>query len=229
MTGKRCRGLKARHLLSRALREAVPLSVVIAAALCSSHAAVAHTGVQVEMICPYDGTKFSFQAQTSGSSFGTTLDFMPVGAIQSPSPMAVCPTNGFVFFKDKFDDQELERLRPLILSPDYQALKEETPYYRAAWIGEHTRAPHAEVSWALLQATWEVFRDPQHYARYATELATRLPDDIAASNPDQKRMFQLLQGEIMRRLGSFDDAKQYFQNWSRELDPTSNDALTAAF
>lgn len=81
----------------------------------------------------------------------------------------------------------------------------------------------------LLQATWEAFRDPQRYSRYATELAARLPEDVETSKPDQKRMFQLLQGEIMRRLGKLDNAKQYFQNWSKELEPTGNDAVFAAF
>jgi WD40 repeat protein len=216
------------HLLSRVLNKGAS-ALIFAAALCASTTASAHTSAQVEMTCPYDGTKFLFEAQTSGTAFGTTLDFMPVGAIQSPQPIAVCPTNGFVFFKDKFDDQELERLRPLILSPDYQALKEETPYYRAAWIGEHTGAPHAQVSVMLLQATWEAFRDPRRYSRYATELAARLPEDVETSKPDQKRMFQLLQGEIMRRLGKLDDAKQYFQKWSKELEPTGNDAVITAF
>jgi hypothetical protein len=222
------RGQQERHLLSRILNEAAP-ALLFAAALCASTPASSHTSGQVEMTCPYDRTKFLFEAQTSGTAFGTTLDFMPVGAIQSPWPMAVCPTNGFVFFKEKFDDQELERLRPLILSPDYQALKEETPYYRAAWIGEHSGAPHTQVSVTLLQATWEAIRDPQRYSRYATELAARLPEDVETSKPDQKRMFQLLQGEIMRRLGKLDDAKQYYQNWSRELEPTGNDAVFAAF
>lgn len=220
---------KALYRLSRALREAAPALVFIAAALCAPTKVFSHTSGQVQMTCPYDGTTFLFEAQASGSSFGTTLDFMPVGAIQSPWPLAVCPTNGFVFFKDKFDDQELERLRPLILSPDYQALKEETPYYRAAWIGEHTGASHAQVSLTLLQATWEAIRDPQRYRRYAMELAARLPEDVEASKPDQKNMFQLLQGEIMRRLGRLDDAKQYFETWSKQLKPASNDAVIAAF
>jgi hypothetical protein len=81
----------------------------------------------------------------------------------------------------------------------------------------------------LLQATWEAFRDPQRYRRYAAELAARLPEDVETSKPDQKRMFQLLQGEIVRRLGKLDDAKRYFQNWSKELEPTSDDAVIAAF
>ena len=78
----------------------------------------------------------------SGTAFGTALDLMQVGPIQSPWPLAVCPTNGFVFFKDKFDTKELERLRPIILSPEYQALKGEAAYYRAAWIAAHTGADH---------------------------------------------------------------------------------------
>src|SRR5262245_6172517 len=75
----------------------------------------ANTSVQVEMECPYDGTRFTATLQASGTSAGMRLDFRPVGAIASPSPLAVCPTNGFVFFKDKFSSDELEKLRPLVL------------------------------------------------------------------------------------------------------------------
>jgi hypothetical protein len=109
----------------------------------------------VEKTCPYDGTKFQFQEQVSGTSFDRTLDLKPVGAIQSPSPLAVCPTNGFVFVKDDYSVEELERLRPLILSPEYQALKDETAYYRAAWISQRTGATEDQVVTLLLRASWE--------------------------------------------------------------------------
>jgi hypothetical protein len=203
------------------------VGVVVALVCCGT--AFAHTSSRVEMTCPYDGTKFTFEAQASGSSFGTTLDFMQVGALQSPWPLAVCPTNGFVFFKAKFDDEELERLRPMVLSPAYQALKEETAYYRAAWIRERTGADHREVSILLLSATWEVFRDPRRYQQYATELIARLPRDIEAAVGDEKLALRRLLGELMRRVGRSDEARQYFLDFAKEQAPESNDGLIAAF
>jgi hypothetical protein len=86
------------------------------------------------MVCPYDGTTFQFTGQSSGTVFDKTLDWMPYGPIQSPWPLAVCPTNGFVFAKRHYTDEELEKLRPLILSPEYQAMRQESPHFRLAWL-----------------------------------------------------------------------------------------------
>jgi hypothetical protein len=108
---------------------------------------------EVEMTCPYDGNRFTATLQISGTAFDRGLDFRLLGAIQSPSPLAVCPTNGFVFFKEQYSEEELERLRPLILSDEYRALKSETPYYRAAWMLERTGASPVQVSFTLLHAT----------------------------------------------------------------------------
>jgi hypothetical protein len=215
----------------RRRRETSRVSAAIAAIVvlfCWSRA-FASTIKEIEMVCPYDGTKFSYTAQMSASVFDTALDFRKTGAVISPWPIAVCPTNGFVFFKEKFEDEELERLRPLILSPEYQALKGETAYYRAAWIGRHTGEAHGEVSYLLLQATWEASRDSERYRRYAAELIDRLPDDIRASSGDGKRMFQLVLGELMRRRGRFTEARQYFVELERQLEPASTESVVAGF
>lgn len=215
----------------RRRREISRLSGAIAAVAMSfcGAKAFASTIQEIEMTCPYDGTRFSYTAQMSATAFDTALDFMPVGAIIAPWPLAVCPTNGFVFFKEAFDAEELERLRPLILSPEYQALKGETAYYRAAWIVERTGGSHGDVSALLLKATWEASRDAGRYQRYAAELIDRLPDDIRASSAEQKAESQQLLGELMRRIGKFTEAKQHFMERERELDPKSTEGLVAAF
>jgi hypothetical protein len=105
--------------------------------------AQAMTRQTIEMTCPYDGTKFSFNEQASGSTFDKGLDFMPMGAIEIPWPLAVCPTNGFVFIKRQYEPDELERLRPIVFSAEFQALKDETPYIarRGFWNARVRRAP----------------------------------------------------------------------------------------
>ena len=236
-------------------------SLIAARLLASASAAGAMTLQTVEMTCPYDGTRFEFRVQGSGTSTGQSLDFMLMGAIRSPWPIAVCPTNGFVFAKEKYEPDELERLRPIVLSPDYQALKDETPYYRAAWIMERSGEPRTEVSLYLLQATWEAgwealaerynaklreappgarAPDPdirallaegtssERYRRYATELLARLPSDIAAASP-RSGQFKLVQGELLRRLGRFDEADAYFKALEGGYDTGSGEANYVAF
>ncbi|MBR0754009.1 hypothetical protein JQ604_17635 [Bradyrhizobium jicamae] len=216
----------------------------------------------VEMTCPYDGVTFSFSAQNSGTSFDRQLDWMPIGAIESPWPLGSCPTNGFVFLKAKYEDDELEKLRPLILSPEYQDLKSETPYYRAAWIMEHTGAAHPQVSSLLLQATWEAGQaelveraranppgEPakgaadfarrimaegttgERYRRYANELLARLAVDAADTtrSAEARTVDRLLMGEMLRRLGRFDEADNHLAALSNDLAPDSKQATLVAF
>jgi hypothetical protein len=170
---------------------------------------LAHTGGNVEETCPYDGTKFQYYAQASGSSFDNGLDLMPLGAIISPHPIASCPTNGFVFLKARYSNEELERLRPFIFSAEFQALKEDTPYYRAAWLTERTGGTHARASELLLQASWEAQNRPTLYKRYAGELVKRLPEDIASAEAESKFTYQLLYAELLRRLSRFEESVDF--------------------
>jgi len=193
---------------------------------------------ELTMVCPYDGVKFTFAAQMSGMLYDSTLDLMPVRDVESPPPLAVCPSNGFVFAKEKYSEAELEHLRPLILSPEYQALKEETPYYRAAWIARRSGAARVEVFALLLAASWEaeewkgpgkrggVLTQPpqseanERYRRYAGEflehLKTGIFDDKEEANPN--RFHRLLKGETLRRLSRFQDADNEFVALAAERD-----------
>jgi hypothetical protein len=178
----------------------------------------------VEVTCPYDGAKFTARLQGSGTSFGTLLDHRPIGAIVAPWPLAVCPTNGFVFYKDKFEDAELETLRPFVLSNEYQSLNDETPYFRAAWLMEQAGFPHTKVTWELLQATWETYAPRDRYVRYAKAVLNRLPDDIEAASGAEKTNLRILRGELLRRVEDFGEAAELFRGLKDELDPASVEA-----
>ena len=233
----------------------VGAALVFGAALLACAPAGAMTLHEVELTCPYDGTKFKFMEQGSGTSFDKSLGLMAYGPIQSPWPIAVCPTNGFVFLKDQYDDADLARLKPIVLSAEYQATRDETPYYRAAWITEHDGGDHAKVSWLLLQATWEAgtadVREryaarlkgapdlekkvvmaegttSERYKRYAAELLARLPADIAA-NPDKPDTYKILTGELLRRLGRFEEADVFLGDYAVKLDPAGTLAKVVAF
>ena len=208
----------------------IAATFAVIAALLGTQRAPAMTVEEVEMTCPYDGSRFTATLQMSGTSFDRGLDFRLLGPIQSPSPLAVCPTNGFVFLKHKYSEEELEKLRPFILSDEYQALKREAPYYRAAWILDRTGAPPMPVSFTLLQATWEARRDPDRYASYATELVARLPTAVAQARNDTERTnLNLITGELLRRLSRFDEAERHFKTITNESDKSGNVAKIIAF
>jgi hypothetical protein len=209
--------------------QTVLVVVSAAVALASPRTGGAMTGKRVEMTCPYDGTKFTAVVAMSGTPFATGLDFRLAGPIASPPPLASCPTNGFVFVKESYSEEELERLRPLVLSPEYQALKDETPYYRAAWILDRSGAPRFNFAWTLLMATWESYEAPERYARYASEVIARLPEAIGSTKGEQKQRLQIVLGELLRRISRFDEAVRYLSQLSGEIDRLSNEGLIVAY
>lgn len=183
--------------------------------LLASAGACASTVVDIEVTCPIDGKRFTTETARSGTQFGMNLDLKPYGAIIAPWPVAKCPGNGFIVYKEDFTRAELARLRIFVSSDEYQALqKSETNYYLAAVLMKHIGAPLPEVAFGLLKATWEVEGDSR-YAKYAGEALTAFDllakSPPAGSTPEQIASYQLLAGEMERRLGRFDEARRRFE------------------
>jgi hypothetical protein len=188
----------------------------------------AMTFATVELTCPYDGTKFKFDEMMSGTVFDRSFDLQQFGAIRSPAPLAECPTNGFVFAKE-FSAEELEHLRPLILSSEYQGLRQETLYYRAAWIIERSGDSPRKVAMLLLQATWEA-KSEEQYKRYATELTGRLTEELLRTGSAQEQTnTKMIAGEILRRLGRFDEARTIFTELAKDQAADGNLGKIVAF
>jgi hypothetical protein len=181
-------------------------------------AADAMTLRQQEFICPIDGKPFTQTVMTSGFSVGAYFDGELVGMIQSPSPLVICPGNGFILYRDGpytqavYTDAEMAKLRPFVASAEYQAwVANETRYYRLAkQLAFMAESPDA-ISDALLQATWEAGSGEQ-YSRYAAEALDALQQRAArAPAGDAAIATRLLIGELQRRLGLFDQARATFQ------------------
>ena len=186
----------------------------------------ATTSLNREYVCPYDGTKFTAHLIGSSNYSTETLDLRPTGTNGFPAPLpwpiAECPTNGFLFLKPSYTDEELERLRTLIFSPEYQALRKESQHYRKKWILERTGATHAEITWALLGATWGNFR-------YANELVERLPQDIEETKGALRTRLKRLRGELLRKLGKLDEARQEFEEILADEGRFTNEGLIARY
>ena len=167
------------------------------------------------LTCPIGCEPITATMAGSGTSFGTQLDFKPIGPIVAPWPLAKCPSNGFVIFKDDFSDAELEKLTQYVASEEYQTLqKQHSNYYLAAqltkWLGEDD----GEFSALLLQATWEVEDDNERYTRYATETIAAY-EAAAQKIKSDERAWELIVGELERRTGQFVQAEKRFVSLSK--------------
>jgi len=182
------------------------LSFLAAAfAAASTHAMTVH---EVDVTCPIGGGKFTTRMVGSGTAFGQYLDRRRFGATVSPWPLAKCPANGFVIYKDDFTATEIAQLGPIVASPEYRELQaRETDHYLAAYLQRRLGAAPLAVFPFLLAATWEATGD-ERYDRYATEALAALEQVMAKPDAtfEDARGHAQLAAELERRLGRFDAA-----------------------
>lgn len=173
-----------------------------------------------EFICPIGHEKFSEYVALSGTQFGVALDRKPYGPIISPWPIARCPGNGFVIFKDDFTKEELATLESFVLSAQYQKSKNiESNYYLKSMLIKQLGQPLDAIANTLLRATWEAESDDR-YPRYARETIEAI-DALVANSPNDTEKETLLiytqvAGELERRLGLFDAAESRLRNLQRQ-------------
>jgi len=174
---------------------------------------------EIEVTCPLDGTKFMSPANVTGGRMGLQLDLKPIGFMDIPPRIPVCPNNHFVVYKKEFTDAEKERLKKLVLSPDYQELAKDNPYYfLLARILEYMGETDFIVANAYLQASWQVDDRPEKQKQYIDLTLQHLKKFLSTSNQEggpQWVTAQMLAGEMERRLGRFDEAKARFLEMSK--------------
>lgn len=167
--------------------------------------AVAGTPYEIEMICPVGGEEFTHTATASLSTWGSRPDGKPFGSWIFPMPLAECPTNGLVVYRE-FEDADLQALTALVLSNEYRALQSEAPYYRAQWLYDRLDDGTTSPPWLLMRAAWQVDEQPERKARYQREFAER-SEGFAVEGDDIDTLFLRYRiSNAWRELGEFERA-----------------------
>jgi hypothetical protein len=168
--------------------------------------APAGTPTTQRMTCPIGGGAFNFATTASYSTWGARPDGRPFGSWHFPLDLPECPDNGLVVY-DQFNEADLARLRPLVASAEYQALRRsgDTPYYRAYWLMQRMGAPATDALWMLVQASWQTDGAPALRRRYLEELVERSP---SLGEPRDLTTVAVRARVInaLRELGRFDEA-----------------------
>lgn len=96
-----------------------------------------------------------------------------------------------------------------------------TNYYLAAVLQRQMDAPPSQLAYTQLQATWEA--SGSLYTAYATEALEAFMALLGAESPNSKLWvsYQLIAGELERRLKKFDAAAERFSKLqdNSDLDP----------
>ena len=197
------------------------ITCAVALLLGLNQMASAHTAELVQYECPIGGEKFERFMQVSGTSFGQMTNLMPYGPIESPWPLAQCPGNKFVIFKDseEFTPEEIKKYTEIVNSDAYKSIPEDAPsyYYLAKLYELAGDQKNSVIAYAYLRASWqgangalgeEIIRNALSY--YEKSLADAKDDE------EKTTTAKMLIGELNRQLGNFDIAEKHFQQLKQD-------------
>jgi hypothetical protein len=140
----------------RPVRTTLAVITMVASFGIATGGANALTTYESTATCPIDGKEFTATMVASSYQSGMRLDSRPVGALIAPYPYPVCPGNGFVMYKDEFSEGELTAIRAIVLTDDYQRLRNEhTNYYMVAYVKERLEGDDYDLGDMYLRASWE--------------------------------------------------------------------------
>ncbi|MEP3420375.1 MAG: hypothetical protein ABJN35_01450 [Erythrobacter sp.] len=170
--------------------------------------AAAHAGmpIEVEKTCPVGGETFRHVETASYSTFGSRPDGRPYGSWYFPMPIAECPENALVMYRN-FEEDEIAELTRLVLSDAYQAMRGETTYYRASWLEERMQSTASLAPvFLMMRAAWQVDEAPEVKTRYQTEFAQRGGNVPVIANDLDTLFLRFRVANALRETGQFADA-----------------------
>jgi len=201
---------------------------IVAIALAS--AAPATTLFEQKFVCPVGGEKFKAMVIGSMTTWGQRPDGMPYGTT-TIVPLTECPGNGFVFFEEKFEKADVERLTPLVTGAEYQSLRlTDTPYFRAWWLMNRLGRDPYDTAQTLLVASWEGGPDLSRKARYQRSFVASV-DALPMSAAKKSDWFwlSLRSANLFRELGDFDKSTALLVKIDQpDTLPTDKDSLEDA-
>jgi tetratricopeptide (TPR) repeat protein len=205
--------------------------VVIILAVFTNSRVEALTFRETRVTCPIDGKQFTAKVVQSLSMTGRRLDMKPLGGLAAPWPLPICPENGFVIFKETFSNDELEKLKSIVLAEKYRSLRREnTDYFLVAYMMERMGETGVRLGWVYLQASWEAEESqPALIERYRS-LAVKFYDEYLGQEKkpsDQWLQALVITSDLERMLGRFDAARARLD--AAELDQVPSNSPYRAF
>lgn len=157
--------------------------------------------------CPIGGKSFTYTTTGSYSIWGYRPDGKPYGSWEFPMEMPKCPGNGLVIF-DQFTKDEIGRLKTLVESAEYRAMRDsETSYFLAAWLMEGLGRPPINIAWMTVQASWQADGRPELKKRYQTLYVDRIRALERSGDGVDWLLMQARAVNGLRELGRFDEAR----------------------
>ncbi|MBI4350300.1 MAG: hypothetical protein HY550_02570 [Elusimicrobia bacterium] len=167
--------------------------------------------VDREMPCPVCGKTFYARLDLSGEqSAEMRLDLKPVGEISWPWLLPDCPKCGFVVYRLPVPPAELAKCRAITASEEYKKARARSSYYRVGLLYGRLGLSDYDAANSFLKASWQEENEPAKLSE-DQELALKYFTSCArtCAAAEEKENSLLLAGELLRRLGRFDEARAH--------------------
>lgn len=164
--------------------------------------------VEREFTCPVCAESFYSKLDVDSGQCDMRLDLRPVGDCPAPWRLPDCPKCGFVIYGIKLPKTEIAANKRTVATAGYAKARDRSSYHRLAMLYAAQAWPDFAVANAYLKASWQEESDPAKF-KDDLELALKYFSAAAASPKsmlEEKENSQLLMGELLRRLGRFEEA-----------------------
>jgi hypothetical protein len=176
----------------------------------------AHTGENVEYICPLCGTEFESYTQFSYTTFGRNLDLRRFGAAMIPSPIPKCPKCNFVFSDDFFTEKEIIMLKKALKTNNIFVKEPGMPnYYYLGREAEIVNRDIDDLIWWFLSGVWENedVTQKNKLINITIEYIDKLDEKDKSYNN-----YQLVKLDLLRRSGQFEEAMAQIERIKRNAE-----------
>jgi hypothetical protein len=179
--------------------------------------ALAVNSLEQNFTCPICANEWKQRIETSSNATGLRLDLRQLGDVQDPPTLPQCPKCRFVMFSDNLKKPVVEKLKPFVQGQDYQILSAKSPpYFCLAQIQELLKASPRFVAQSYLRAAWQVEDNEALAHRYLAAAEEKFAMALRIMERSDKAYVDiaLLRGEVLRRLGKWDQAAKHFRDLS---------------
>lgn len=170
-----------------------------------------------DFTCPICANEWKQRVETSSNPTGLRLDLRQLGDVQDPPTLPQCPKCRFVVFSDNLKKPVIDKLKPFVQGQDYQILSAKgPPYFCLAQIQQHLKASPRFVAQSYLRAAWQVEEHEAQALRYLTVAEEKFAQALRIMERSDKAYVDvaLLRGEVLRRLGKWEQASKHFRDLS---------------
>ncbi|MDO8805047.1 MAG: hypothetical protein Q7R35_11495 [Elusimicrobiota bacterium] len=191
------------------------LAIIAGVIFLAAGGAAAAAIVEREFTCPVCVKSFYAKLDVADSKFEMRLDLKPDGPIFGPWLLPDCPACGFVTYKYPVPKAELVKCRGIAASEDFKKIRERSTYFRVGLIYEKLGKSTFTVANSFLRASWQEESEPAKL-KEDLELSLKFFTDCALNCiNEEKENSQLLTGELLRRLGRFEEARAHLAGLQR--------------